>query len=102
VFTDDPLIAKTTKVKAVHITELRQVVNLIRAVAGQAAYPFTDPVLDSSVHIKAVHLQEVQDQLDLARASLLLVPDSYHDATYNSGTTLVQSANITELRNGVK
>jgi CSLREA domain-containing protein len=40
-FTDDPLVAGTTAVKAVHITELRSRIDVIRVARGLAAY--TDP-----------------------------------------------------------
>jgi hypothetical protein len=44
-FTDDPLIANTTVMKVVHMTELRQAINLMRTTAGLGAASFTDASL---------------------------------------------------------
>ena len=46
VFTDDPLTAGTTVVKAVHLNELRAAIDNLRGRYGLAAYPWTDLVHD--------------------------------------------------------
>jgi hypothetical protein len=101
-FTDDPLMTNSTGIKAIHILEARQFVNLIRSVAGLPDATFTDPVLNSSVRIKAVHLQQVQNALEEARDAVFLVRNSYHDAAYDVDTTTIKAANVRELRNGTK
>jgi hypothetical protein len=59
-FTDNPLTVGTTPVKAVHMTELRQAVNAVRAAANLSAATWTDPTLSTSVLIKAVHVTELR------------------------------------------
>jgi len=100
VFTDDPLVVQGTKVKAVHLTELRNAVNSVRAAAGLGAATFTDPS-PSGVKIKAVHVQELRNALDPARVNLGLPAISYTN-TLSAGVTKVRAIDFTEIRNGVK
>jgi hypothetical protein len=44
VFTDDPLPAGTP-IKAVHIAELRSIINMLRLPLGLSGFVFTDPNL---------------------------------------------------------
>jgi hypothetical protein len=100
-FTDDPLLASTTLVKGVHITELRQAANALRTAAGLPAATFTDASLPG-VATKAVHIQELRTALAPARATLGLTTIVYTDPTLTAGTTLVKAAHVQELRNAVK
>lgn len=100
-FTDDPLIASSTPIKAVHLTELRQAVNALRATAGLTAATFTDPS-PGSVLVKAVHVNELRTALSAARTTLGLTTIAYTDPTLTAGTTLVKAVHFTELRSGVK
>ncbi len=77
-FTDNPLTAGTTVVKAVHVTELRQAVNAVRAAANLSAATWTDSSL-TNVTIKAVHIQELRTNLDPALSALGLSTSSYTD-----------------------
>ena len=99
-FTDDPLVAGTTPIKAVHITELRTAVNQARARAGLAAATWTDSSL-SGVAIKGVHIQELRDRLAEARAALGKSVFSYTDPTLTTGTTLIKAVHVQELRQSV-
>ncbi len=100
-FTDDPLIATATVMKAVHITELRQAANVMRAAAGLGAASFADPVL-TGVSVRAIHLQQLRTALTEARAALGLSAVSYTDATLVPGATVVKAAHVQELRGAVK
>src|SRR6185369_1708333 len=62
-FTDDPLVASVTAVKAVHITQLRTAVNAARLLAAIAPATFTDPTLSTSIAIKKVHIEELRSAL---------------------------------------
>ena len=77
-FSDDPVATAVTAIKAVHITEMRQAVNAIRAAAGIGAMTFTDSNL-SGVVVKAVHFQELRDGLTQARSSLALPALTFTD-----------------------
>jgi len=98
-FTDDPLVVNTTIMKAVHITELRQAVNFMRAAANLGAASFTDVSL-SGVAAKAVHIDELRTALSQARSALGLPTTSFTDATLLG--TVVKAAHVQELRSGVK
>ncbi|HYM60326.1 MAG TPA: fibronectin type III domain-containing protein [Thermoanaerobaculia bacterium] len=101
VFTDDPLIATATIIKAVHVTELRQAVNLMRAAAGLGAMTFTDSNLSTGMLVKATHLQELRSALTPARTALGLSAISFTDSNLSAGTT-VKAAHVQELRSGGK
>ncbi len=100
-FTDDPLVASSTAIKAVHLTELRQAVNAMRATAGLTAATFTD-ASPGGVLVKAAHVNELRTALSAARTALGLTAIAFTDPTLIVGTTSVKAAHWTELRNGVK
>jgi hypothetical protein len=100
-FTDDPLSIGSTTIKAVHVTQLRQAVNAMRAAASLDAASFTDPTL-AGVRIKAVHIQELRTALNEARAPLGLAPTPFTDPSLVAGTTRIKAAHVQEIRGGVK
>lgn len=101
-FTDDPLIATATAIKATHISEIRESANALRAAAGLGVSTFTDPVLTTSVVAKAIHLSEVRTALSRARVALGLPSGSYTDATLIAGTTVIKADHVQELRSLLK
>lgn len=98
-FTDDPLSAGVTGVRAVHFNELRQAVSAVRTNAGLAAAAWTDAAL-AGVRIKGVHVEELRARLDEARATLGLALASYTDASLPGVT--VRKLHVEELRLKVK
>src|SRR5205807_778182 len=97
-FTDDPLVAGTTVVKAVHLTELRTAVNQARAHAGLSAATWTDdPVQATVTPIKVVHITELRTKLNEARAALGLSAASYTDPNLTIGDS-IKAAHVQELR----
>ena len=100
VFTDDPLVAEITSVRAVHITELRTAVNAVRAAGGLTPFSFSDPS-PLGLPIKAAHALELRSALDAARMALELPAPTYAH-TITSGTTIVRAVDLFEIRNGVK
>src|SRR6185295_20078936 len=76
IFTDDPLAANSTLVKAVHATELRQAVNAVRAAADLGAATWTDSSL-TGIDVKAVHISELRTNLDTARSQFGLSTGGY-------------------------
>jgi len=98
-FTDDPLVAGLTIVKAGHILELRAAVNRLRAAALLSDFSFTDPIL-SGGFVKAIHITELRTALDQARSALGLPPLSY---TYAIGAgSAAHAIDIAEIRNGAR
>lgn len=99
VFTDDPLVAGVTIVKAIHINQLRQAVNEIRARAGLPAYGFTDTI-GPGVPIKAIHINELRTALDEARARLGLSTGGW-TGTISPGV-IIRAIHIQEIRDRMK
>jgi RHS repeat-associated protein len=97
-FADDPLVAGTTNVKAVHLTELRTAVNQARAHAGLAAASWAEGITAGTTTIKASHITELRARLDEARSALGLAAASYTDPTLTAGTTTIKAAHVQELR----
>jgi hypothetical protein len=104
-FTDPTLVAGTTVVKAVHVTELRTAVNAVRQLAGLGLAPpgYTDATITPGVTIvKAAHVTELRTALDAARSTLSLPALSYSHATLTTGVALISAADISEVRNGTR
>lgn len=102
IFTDDPLVAGATIVKAAHVTQLRTAVNAIRGAAGLPAQVFSNPTPSAGVTITAAQITELRTALDQARAAIGLPAIVYTDPALVPGTTTIKAAHITSLRGGVK
>lgn len=98
-FTDVPVTAGTTLIKAQHVTELRQAVNAVRATANLSAATWTDATL-TDVIVKAVHVQELRTNLDAALTALGLTTSSYTDSSLTG--VAIKSVHIDEIRQRVK
>ncbi len=98
-FTDDPLVAGVTPVRAVHFRELRTRIDGLRTQAGLSAYAWTDPTLRAGVTpVRSVHLTELRTALRQAYAAAGQPPPAYTDAVVRAGMTPIRAAHITELR----
>ena len=98
-FSDDPLMPGMV-IKAVHILELRNAVNVFRSITGGAAATFTDTSL-AGLPVRAVHIQELRNVLSTARGNLGLTT-SFTDPTLTPASTMIKAGHLQELRNGVK
>lgn len=97
-FTDDPLVAGSTLVKAAHITELRTAINNYRTWSSLSAATWATTITTSTV-ITAAHINELRTALTPA-----LVANS-RVATYTdtlSSVIPVKAVHIQELRNYLK
>ncbi|MBD0369936.1 MAG: fibronectin type III domain-containing protein [Pyrinomonadaceae bacterium] len=99
-FTDDPLVANSTVIKAQHLVELRQAVDAVRVLAGLQAATWTDPS-PQGVFIKKLHIEELRANLDQALTALSLSTQSYTDPTLTTATA-VKKVHFDELRQRVK
>ena len=97
VFTDDPLVATSTIIKAVHFTQLRTAVNAMRASAELSALG-SDPTVGVSQVVRATHITGLRTALTAARDAIGLTTITYTDPV----PTLIKAIHVTELRNGVK
>lgn len=99
-FTDDPLVANSTIIKAQHLVELRQAVDAVRLLAGLQAATWTDSLVQG-IPIKKIHVEELRANLDQALAALSLSTQSYTDPTLTTATA-VRKVHFDELRQRVK
>jgi hypothetical protein len=100
-FLDDPLVVQGTTMKAQHIIELRQAVNMLRTAASLGGGSFTDPA-PTGLFVQKLHIDQLRTALDQARSALGLPAIGYTDPTINAASTLIKAAHIVDLRNGVK
>jgi hypothetical protein len=100
-FTDDPLVAGMTTVKAVHITELRSRIDALRIRFGLGAYSWTDPTLTAGTTTKAVHLAQLREALQQVYTASGRTPPTYTDPVIVGQSTVIRAAYIQELRTAV-
>lgn len=101
-FTDDPLVAQVTSVKAVHITELRQRINELRAATGLSAFGYSTTITPFVSVIAAADINELRAALNPARTLLGLPSVSYTDDPIAAGTTVVRTSHVDQLRSGTR
>lgn len=103
-FTTDPLVAGSTVVKPVHITELRTAVNAVRKLANNGVandFSFTDPTLTpQTTIIKVAHVTDLRTALDSAMTTLGLPFGGYTDSTLVN--VRIKAVHLQEIRNRVK
>ena len=101
-FTDDPIVAGVTPVRAVHFTELRAHIGALREAAGLRRFRWTDPVLRAGVTpVRLVHLLELREALGAAYTAAGRAEPRWTDAAPVAGTTPIRAAHLTELRAAV-
>lgn len=97
-FTDDPLIASATAIKATHMNELRLAVNALRATAGLGSMSFSAPVPAAGTVARSATIQELRAAADQARSALGLSAMVYTDPS----PVVIKAAHVQQLRNAVK
>ena len=101
-FTDDPIVAGVTPVRAIHFTELRARIDSLREAAGLGRFRWTDPVLRAGVTpVRLVHLLELREALGAAYTAAGRAAARWTDAAPTAGTTPIRAAHLTELRAAV-
>jgi RHS repeat-associated protein len=96
IFTDDPLVAGTTVIKAVHITELRTAINSLRQQRGFSVYSWQYSATTNDL-ISANPISEMRTALDQVLGS----PSGGYSADLAQGQPVL-AVHIQELRNRVK
>src|SRR5207244_6473760 len=98
-FTDDPLVAQSTLIKALHFLESRAAIDRIRLTRGLAPFAWTDRVLISgSTPVKAIHMLELRTALNQAYQAAGRTPPAYTDSTVVAGQTILNAVHLNELR----
>ena len=101
-FTDDPIVPGVTPVRAVHFTELRGRIDVLRSEAGLARFRWTDPELRAGVtRVRRVHLLELRAALVEAYSASGRAAPRWTDASPAAGSTPIRALHLTELRAAV-
>ena len=101
-FTDDPIVPGVTPVRAVHFTELRARIDILRREAGLAPFRWTDPELRARVtRVRRVHLLELREALAAAYGAAGRAAPRWTDPAPTAGSTPIRAAHLTELRAAV-
>ena len=101
-FTDDPIRPGVTPVRAVHFTELRARIDVLRREAGLARFRWTDPELRAGVTpVRLAHLLELRTALAAAYAAAGRAESHWTDAAPVPGVTPIRLVHLMELRDAV-
>lgn len=100
-FTDEPLVAFQTVVKAQHFTELRQAIDLLRDKVGLPPASWIDPSL-TGLFIQAIHLEQMRSRLSDAVIALGLSEPTFTDPNLMSSPVFIKKAHIDDLRQWLK
>jgi hypothetical protein len=102
-FTDDPLVARNTLIKTVHVTQVRAAINSVRVARGLAAFAWTDSTLTpGSTPVKVVHLTELRTALNQAYQVAGRTAPTYTDPTVVARLTVMKATHLSELRAAVR
>lgn len=101
VFTDTVLVGITVKV--LHLTELRNAVDRVRALAGLGGGAY-DEAITNTTPIRAHHIDELRQFLASAMLSsnIALPAPTYTHPTLTPGTTLITALDISEIRSALQ
>ncbi len=94
-FTDSTIQPGVTPVKRVHVTELRNAANAVRALAGLGATSWAETAPDI---VRVAHISELRTAIDQARAALNLPTLTHIDPTLTAGTSVIRAVHFEELR----
>src|SRR4029077_4608189 len=88
-----------TSPKAVHVLELRQAVDALRATAGLSPSTWTDAVLTAGTSTaRVIHVSELRARLDEAFVALGYAVTPYTDPRLAADTTVIRPGLLGELR----
>jgi YD repeat-containing protein len=99
-WTDDPLVAQQTEVKAQHFLELRQSIDTLRGRYGLTASAWSVG-LAAGEEVKGVYLTELRTALGAAYAAAGRTAPTYTDFAITPGVTEIKAAHIMEIRAAV-
>jgi YD repeat-containing protein len=114
-FADDPIVTQSdhdnglntgqalTKVRALHVAQLREAVNAVRRLAGRADADWTHPMLTpNQTPVTADYVRDLRTALAEALSDLGVAAPSYTDPTLGTGQsrTIIKRAHVAELRLG--
>ena len=98
-FTDDPLVAQGTIVRAAHFAELRAAIDSVRTARGLMPFAWTAA---TSTGVLGVHVNELRRALNEAYQAVGGTAPTYTDPTVASGLTVIKAVHLNELRAAVR
>jgi Putative Ig domain len=101
VYTDQPIAAGVTKLKAAHIEELRRAVNAVRILSGLGPTSFSGGTLTGGAIVRASHVAELRASLEAARSALTLPPSTFTHPSPAAGAP-IRALDIQQLRDGAR
>ena len=99
-FTDDPIVAGATPIKAVHFTELRVRVDALRVTHGLGRFSWTDSTLTAGVAVRGIHVSELRTALGEVYDAARRTP-AFSTAAIQAGSE-IRARHINELRRAVE
>jgi putative glycosyl hydrolase-like family 15 (GHL15) protein/Ig-like domain-containing protein len=101
-FTDDPVTAGSTAIRAVHVSELRTRIDALRARFGLPGFVWADPSLVAGATlVRLQHLIDLRSALSAAYVAAGLTPPNYSDPVLLPGSSIM-AAHMTEIRAAVQ
>jgi hypothetical protein len=101
-FTDDPLVPRSTVIRAVHFAELRSAIDGVRGALGLMPFPWTDATLTPrSTPVSVVHLTELRNALKEAYQAAGRTLPTYTDSDVTARFTVIRASHLAELRAAV-
>jgi hypothetical protein len=99
-FSDDPVSATVSTIRAVHFTELRARINTLRNRFGLAFFPWSHPSLGGLV-VDADHLTELRTAIAQAYTAAGLTVPAFTDPALVPQSTAIKAVHIEQLRAAV-
>jgi hypothetical protein len=96
----DALLTAGVVVRAIHLTELRDRIDILRIVHGLTPYGWTDAALTAGFMIRAAHLVELRMALQQAYVAAGQSPPAFAD-TITANVTVIRASHFEELRSAV-
>jgi hypothetical protein len=102
-FTDDPVTATSSVIKAAHVTELRTRIDALRIREGIPAFTWTPATITAASTVAArQHMVDLRAALAPVYVGMEMAAPTYTNASLTAGVSVVKAIDLTELRNAVK
>lgn len=98
-WTDPIITADVTKIRKVHVDELRTEIDNRRIDAGLVAYSWTDPTITAdSTLIRAVHFEDMRTAIEEVYTACSQAAPSWTDPVLTADSTKIRKIHMDELR----